>query len=362
MPQATLVVVSPVSLAAERIVVQGHGRVVPAHKIQIAARVSGQIVEISKDFVPGGFFSENAPILQIEQRDYQLIEAQNHGNLIKAESDLKLEMGQQMVARREYEILGEPASASDEELLLRRPQLEAKQAAVDIAQASLDKARLDLERTRIIAPFNAVIQARNVDLGAYVNPGAALATLIGTDEYWVEVTLPVDELKWIDIPGNGEVHGSPARVYFEPAWGSQVFREGVVLRLMTDLEPEGRMARVLIAVTDPLQMQKTPDERVVLLLDSFVRVEIDGAELPSIARVPRTAVHDGKYVWIMTPDKTLDIREIEIAWSGPESVLVSGGLQDGEHLVVSDLGTPMPGMLLRTAEDSSPAPHKGTTS
>ncbi|MEA3366108.1 MAG: hypothetical protein U9Q79_10770 [Candidatus Hydrogenedentes bacterium] len=59
----------------------------------------------------------------------------------------------------------------------------------------------------------------------------------------------------------------------------------------------------------------------------------------------------------MTQDKSLDIREMETVWSSDEHVYVSEGLQDGEHLIVSDLAASVPGMPLRTASHSPDAPR-----
>ena len=50
------------------------------------------------------------------------------------------------------------------------------------AQASYDQAQLDLDRTEIRAPFNAVIQSRDVELGQYVNRAQSVALLYGADE------------------------------------------------------------------------------------------------------------------------------------------------------------------------------------
>jgi len=182
------------------------------------------------------------------------------------------------------------------ELLLRRPQLEMAKAAVSAAEAALEKAQLDLERTVVLSPFNAMVQSKNVDLGSQVSTGTMLASLVGTDEYWVEVSVPVDELKWIDIPGYNAKSGSPVRVYYESAWGKDMFRTGTVERLMTDLEPQGRMARLLITVKDPLQLQSNPEKRHPLILGSYVRVEINGVEVPGIAKIPRAAIREGKQV------------------------------------------------------------------
>lgn len=356
--EATLVEVMPVSAETAPVIVSNTGTVVPAREIRLSARVSGQIVETSPKFAPGGYFEQGETIVRIDDDDYSLAVEQQEANLVRAQSDLKLEMGQQSVAKLEFELLGDIASEEeDTDLVLRQPQLETKKAAVAQAQAALNKARLDFERTEIIAPFNAVIEERSADLGAYVTPGTPLATLVGSDEYWVEVTVPVDELRWIKVPGMNSETGSEARIYHELTWGPGVYREGHVQRIMTGLEPGSRLARLLVVVEDPLELEKKGGDQHALILDAFVRVELIGEEVAGVFEVPTQAVRDGDYLWVMTKDKTLDIREMEMVWSDDEHVYVSEGLQDGEHLIVSDLAAPVPGMPLRTASDSPDAPR-----
>jgi len=357
-PESVRVEVMPITLSPQQVVVSAMGTIVPAREIQIAARVSGQIVDVNPQFEPGGQFQDGETLVKIERKDYELAVQQQVGNLTKVQSDVKLEMGQQDVARREYELLGGGADASDEELLLRQPQLAAKQASVSVAEAMLDKARLDLQRTEVVAPFNALVQTRLVDLGSYIAPGAPLAILIGTDEFWVEVSVPVDELGWIDIPTADSEEGSAARVYNEAAWGPDVYREGYVVRLLADLEPIGRMARLLIAVKDPLDLTSDRETRLPLLLDSFVNVEIAGEELTQVANIPRTALRDGSRVWVMADDAILDIRDVEVAWTGPDHIYVSRGLNDGDNLVISDLPAPVQGMALRTGDAPRPQADK----
>lgn len=354
-PESVLVEVSPVEIGAQQVIVTGMGEVIPAREIQIAAQVSGKVIEVNRHFEPGGQFRKGDTLLKIERKDYELAVQQQTGNLTKVQSDVRLEMGQQAVAKREYEILGETADEEDEELLLRQPQLAAKEAAVSVAEATLEKARIDLERTEIIAPFNALIQTRLVDLGSYVGPGAQLAKLVGTDEFWVEVSVPVDELAWIDIPSGDTKTGAPARVYNIAAWGAEIFREGRVTRLLAEVEPQGRMARVLVTVQDPLDLNATPENRRPLLLGSFVRIEVNGKNVPEVAKIPRTALRDGARVWVMTNDNTLDIRSVEVAWSENDYVYVSAGLSPGDALVVSDLAAPVQGMSLRTGNPSGGA-------
>ena len=352
--EATLVSVIPVHSTTNRVIVQAMGTVIPARRIQLAARVSGYVEWAAPRFVPGGHFLEGEEILRIDRKDYDLAVQQRKGELVKAESELRLEMGQQSVAEREYELLGGRADKQDEDLLLRKPQLEATKADISVAQSQLDRARLDLERTTVVCPFNAVLQSRNVDMGSHVSSGTALASLIGTDEYWIEVPVPVDELRWIDIPGPDHEKGSVVRVYDEAAWGPGVFREGRVARLMTDLEPEGRMARLLVTVEDPLELREGASMGRPLLLESFPQLEIEGKEMRDVVEVPRTAVHDGEYAWVMNAENALEVRALTIVWSTKEEVFASTGLGEGDLLVTSDLGAPVPGMPLRTEEASIP--------
>ena len=344
---ATLVDIEQLAPSDEQTIIHAKGRVVPARNIQLSSRVSGEIDWVNQKFVPGGYFKKSEKVLRIDAIDYRLAVEKCVAELTKAESNLQLEMGQQSVAKKEYQLLRRKVEDGDMELLLRRPQLAIAKATVTSAKATLKQAECDLERTDIAAPWNAMIQSRSVDTGSQVNAGASLAALVGTDEYWVQVSIPMDQLKWIDIPGGGAT-GSPVRIYHESAWGSGVFRMGSVERLMTSLEPQGRMARLLVLVKDPMDLLKAPPERNPLILDSFVRVEIDGRLMPKVFRVPRFALHDGGRVWVMSPEKKLEIREVRIVWSGSEHVYVSDGLRQNDRLIVSDLNAPVSGMLLRT--------------
>ena len=351
--QATLVDVARLRVRTHRVVVRAMGTVVPARRMQLASRVSGEIVQVSASFVPGGRFDAGQQVLLVDPRDYALAVQQRTSELAKAQSDLKLEMGQQSVAKREYELLAKEVIPEDRELVLRQPQLATARAAVASAQAALDKARLDLKRTKIVAPFNATVQSRDVNLGSQVSVGTSLATLVGTDEYWVQVSLPVGQLKWIAIPGFNSDQGATVRVYHLAGWAAGVFRTGTVQRLMTELEPQGRMARLLVSVKDPLALSAAPAQRHPLIQGSYVRVELAGRDVRDVMRVPRTALRDGRRVWIMAPNGTLDIREVTIAWGDSDYVYVSRGLADGDPLVISDLATPVRGMALRRAGAST---------
>jgi hypothetical protein len=164
--------------------------------------------------------------------------------------------------------------------------------------------------------------------------------------------VPVDDLQWLEIPKSASDAGSTVRVYNEAAWGADGFREGQVMRLMTDLEKAGRMARLLVEVRDPDAMLPENKGKPRLLLDAYVRVEMAGIEVKSVAALPRRYVRDGNTVWVMTADKKLEIRPVEIVYRGRENLFVRDSLKTGERIVTTDIAAPVPGMSLRTDEDN----------
>ena len=350
---ATLVSVKSVDYSPQQTVISGMGTVTAAHNVELKPQVSGEITELSRNLVPGGHFRQGETLLTIDPTNYRLTVRQLTTDVAKAESDLQLEQGNQLVAQKEYKLLGETVSDVEKALMLRRPQLENLRATLEAAQAKLEQAQVDLARTQIKAPFNAVVQARSADVGARASESTVLASLVGTDAYWVEVSVPVSQLRWIQIPQTDGDQGALVRVYDSAAWGDGVFRPGRVVRLEADLEEQGRMARLLVRVEDPLSLSPDNTGQPRMLLGSYVRVEIEGQTMTSAAAIDREFIRNGSDVWIMEENGNLSIRPVEIAFRGIDHILVTGGISPGENLVVTDLAAPVEGMLLRAADTPS---------
>ena len=427
--RAKLVEVETVRATREPVKVHAMGTVTAARRVDLQARVAGEIVWLSPDCIPGGRFAKDAEIAKIDRADYDLAvehqttEAarlaamvekqkaevaqrqseilQRASAVIQSEAALRIERGQQSVALREYELLGRTVTEDDRDLVLRAPQLRSAEATCKAAEAAklaaeamkrsaeadakaavalqeagvvaLRKAELDRDRTTIKAPFSALVESRTINEGSQVTTAKPFATLVGTDHYWVELSIPVDQLQWLRIPRKKGDPASTVRICDEAAWGKDPrgasaesrtgtprpadtpHRTGTVLRLASALEAEGRMARLLVAVPDPLALLEENHGKPALLLGSYVRVEIDGVGLDNVVALQRDRLHDGDHVWVMDANRKLDIRKVAIEFRGRDRVLITDGLKTGERLVVTDLAAPVQGMLLRTREDDGPA-------
>jgi RND family efflux transporter MFP subunit len=324
------------------------GTVIPAREIEIRPRVSGQIMRVSDEFVPGGMFYTGDVLLEIDSSDFELIVQSRLSDVATARSNLELEMGQQSVSRKEFELLGEDIEEGDSDLILRKPQLDAAEANLNRAEASLNQAKLNLERTRVRAPFNAMVKSRNIDLGVQVTPNNPLAVITNTDKYWVRVVVPVEELQWLQIPRPGSgLTGSSARIFNENGWGKTVWREGRIIRLMNSLETQGRMAQLLVEIDDPLSLNAENSELPPLILDSYLRVEIEGKEINNVIALNRDLIRNGNQVWIMDEQNKLEIRDVNIIYLTANTAIISQGLKRGERIISTKLSAPVIGMDLQ---------------
>ncbi|MEM9801322.1 MAG: efflux RND transporter periplasmic adaptor subunit, partial [Planctomycetota bacterium] len=244
---------------------------------------------------------------------------------------------------REWELLGDSVEVTEDgqRLALREPYVAQRRAEVSGAEAQLNRAKLDLERTVVAAPFDAVVLSEDVELGTQAVVGAELARLVDRTEFVVEVSVPMARLPLIRLDG------APATVVLETG-----VHEGRVERLLGEVDAAGRMARVQVAIPDPLG-----DDGAPVLLGAYVRVDLPSRPIPGAVSVPRAALREGDVVWTLDDEDRLEIVPVDVALRRPEDVLVSGGLDGGERIVVSPISVPLPGMLLapRSRDDEGGA-------
>jgi len=334
------------------VVIEANGTVGASREVSLFPRVTGEVTSISPDFLPGGILAAGDPVLTIDPEDYELALRQRESDLARARAAYDIELGQQEIARQEFAMLGEGMAENDRSLVLRVPQLDQAEADLQSARAAVEQARLNLDRTRVESPFNAVVRTRDVVEGTQVSAGTLLGSLVGSDEYWVEVVLPVDRLGWIEVPAVNGDPGSPVRIYDTSAWSDGAWREGRVLKIAADVEEQGRMARLIVAVPDPLALSAQNAGSPALMLGSYVRVEILGGELESAAELDRDMLRDGDNVWVMNADGELEIRPVTVVYRGRETVMVTSGIAAGERMVVTDIAAAVSGMKLRAEGDA----------
>lgn len=325
--------------------IEAMGTVEPTQDIVLRPRVSGEVIRRSEAFTPGGVVEEGEPLLRIDPADYENALQQRTSELQQAISDLKVARWRHNIAQREYQLREDTLSEENRALAVREPQLDAAQSQVESARTAVEQAQLDLERTSIEAPFDAHILTRNVNVGSQVTPGDELARLVGMDTYWVEATVPLSKLRWLEIPDDGG-RGSAVQIHNRTAWAEGTSRTGYLYKLVGSLENRTRMARVLIAVPDPLARQDENADLPSLMVGAYVEAQVKGKRLHDVVRLNRDYIREDQTVWVME-DGTLRIRDVDIAVRDAKYAYVQQGLQEGDRVVTTNLSTVSDGAPLR---------------
>jgi len=370
--KGTVVEVAEVTQSSSRITVRARGTVMPARQVVLGTEVGGKVINVASNLQPGGKFAKGDIIARVDPSDYRIAVEQQFALVDSASAQLQVEESRVAVAKREWEMFGSKGKgAANKQLALREPQMRSATTQLKSAKSGLRRARLGVERTLLRAPFDGMVQERNVDLGQIVAPGAPLLRFVGTRSYWVQISVPVERLVWISVPGVN-TSGEGSSVVVSHRIGDQLIeKEGKVLRLLSDVDPAGHMARLIIEVADPLGVetakavapQVVPESpylpsKLPLLLGSYVEVAIEGRAAENVVELERSALRDGNEVYVLTDASTLEKRKVNVLWRQEGTVLLSGGLKSGEKVVMSPLSAAIDGMKLRLPGAEAPAEPK----
>lgn len=346
-PPRVLPVETVIASASDRdATFRAYGTVEPLRSLEIRPIVAGPVMSVHPNLVVGGRIDKGEVLLTIDPRDYALNLRTAKAAEVGAQADLDVERGNAAVAASEWELLGGTIEVSEESrrLALREPLVARRVADLDTAKARVEQAELDLERTSITASFDLIVLSENVEAGTTLSLGSLVATVVDRSSFALRVSIPEDRLKAIDWAGR------PATI--EARSGSP--RNARVVRLLGEVDPEGRMARVEIAIDRPL------DGETPVLLGSYAAVNVPLTTIRGAIAIPRTALRQGDAVWIIGEGSTLQVRNVEIALRRGTDVLVSGGLVEGDEVITSAIAVPLPGMLVEPVREEV-QDEEGTT-
>jgi len=343
-PAVTPVEVVQAAAAEHAVSIEATGTVIAARQVNVIPQVNGQLRSVSDQLQPGGRFAKGEVMARIDARDYRYQTEQQRSSVEQAEVELALEEGRQQTARREWALLG--GESEPPAIVARSPQLQAAQANLASAKSRLSTAELSLERTALRAPFNAIVTAETAEVGQVVG-GSSIATLVGTDEMWVQVSVPVERLANIDIPGTTATEGSAA-VVTQDLGTRQIVRQGSVIRLSGQLDDQSRTATLIVAIDDPFNLDAGDAvPGLPLLPGAFVDVAITGSASAKTWQVPRVALESNDHVWVAAEGK-LSRRDVSVGWGTEDDVFITTGLSDGDQIVVTPMSFPIEGMPVST--------------
>lgn len=333
--------------------VQGEAR--PRYEATLAAQVAGRLVWVSPKYAEGGAFTEGETLARVDGADYQLAVVRARSQVAQAEEALAREEAEAELARQDWQALGR---GDPPPLAVREPQLAQARAALAAAQAALRSAELDLARTNIRAPFTGRVRERRANVGDYVGPGSPVAVMFSTDTMEIRVPLTDADLASMRVPLGFNASASnpgPAAHVSNVMGGRLIAWEGRLVRTEASVDPRTRLVYGTVEVREPFSSRNAAP----LAPGMFVSARIEGSSRETLVAAPRSALKRNEFVYVVTPQNTIQVRQVRPAQTTADEVLFREGVADGERVVVSVLTSPREGMAVtpidRAGESETPA-------
>ena len=323
------------------------GNVAAVNSADLVARVSGFVEAIK--YEDGAAVKKGQVLFVIEQKPYELkvqqakaAEDNAKATLIKAQADYQ----------RQSDLMpsGSASKAALDNSLGTR---DSAQGALDQASASTKLAQNDLAYTQVTAPFDGIVTARKVSVGAFVSgTGNPLASIVSTDPVYVNFSIGEQETI--------HVRAMIAERGLTPADLKKVPVE-VSLQTETGFPHKGTLdyaAPTVDPSTGTLAGRGLFDNPGrVLLPGLFVRVRIPLGPPKEELLVPDTALgtdQGGRYLLIVNKDDVVDQRRVALGPLDGTLQVIDKGLGEGDRVIINGMLRAVPGQKVDPQAASAP--------
>ncbi|MBL8867553.1 MAG: efflux RND transporter periplasmic adaptor subunit [Planctomycetia bacterium] len=291
------------------------GTVKPVATVAIRPRVGGQITEVF--FMEGEYVTKDQKLLIIDPRPYEVA-------VKSAEAALAKSVEVQAGAERELKRLEKVGVASGVELDTARTAAATAKATVAVDTVALESAKLQLGFTTIVAPLDGRVGELLVNRGNLVDANGAnpLVVINQVSPIHVAFSLPEQQLPAVAAARRE----APLKV-------EAYLRNG---------EPpiEGMLAFIDNAVNlgsgTVMLKAEFPNKDRKLWPGQFVDVVLTVRDRPDSVVVPTAAVQTGQkgtYLFVLTPEKSVELRSVSVAFEHGDEAVIASGLSAGETVV-----------------------------
>jgi len=345
-PAAAVVAVSRGNIAH---VLNLAGQFQPYQVVDVHAKVSGYIKNIYVDIGDKVHEGETLAILEVPELNAQLKGTQSEfarskDEITRAQHEVTRAESEHSAVHADYLRLVQAAAAqpgliAQQELdnaqskdLSTAAQIDAAQAALSAAKQGSDVADSNRERvqdlndyTHVTAPLNGVIIFRYADTGALIQAGTSSDTqslpivkLSQSDLLRLRVPVPEDAVRYIHTGQNMQVRVD--------AVGRSL--TGMVVRFTRNVSFETRTMETEIDV---------PNKDLSLTPGMYANTELQLDHRDNVLTIPvQAVVNDGNKRTVLVVDSQNHVQQrvIQTGIQGSELVEVTGGLSEGEHVIV----------------------------
>jgi multidrug efflux system membrane fusion protein len=318
-PQVIPVAVQTVERRDMPYFLTGLGNVTAFNTVAVKSRVDGQIVKIA--FTEGQLVKQGDLLIEIDPRPYQVALEQAQANLARDQSQLK----NARIDYDRYQGLYKEGVIAQQQFDGQRALVGQLEGTVQADQAAIDNAKLNLVYTNITAPVSGRVGLRQVDIGNMIHATDTTSLVVLTQLQPIAVifTLPEDVLPRV----SKQLKRGALEVDAYSRDDKTKLATGKLLTIDNQIDLTTGTGK-LKAVFENSDNALWPNQFVNAHL--LLETHKDAIVMPAAAlqRGPQ-----GTYVYVVKPDKTVEIRPVQVAFTQDTLTTVQSGLTEGESVV-----------------------------
>jgi len=320
--QVVQVTVAPAQRQDLPIYLTGLGSIEAYYTVSVKSRVDGQLINVK--FKEGESVKKGALLAVIDPRPYQVQLDQAQAQLFKDQATLR---DARLNYQRYKELLQNSGAMSQQQVDTQQATVDQLDGTVRNDEATVENARLNLVYCHITAPVSGRIGLRLVDPGNIVHASDANPMLVITQLQPITAvfTLPEDQLQTVSQHMNKGT--LPVDAYSRDDLTK--LATGKLLTIDNEIDQTTGTGK-LKAVFENKGNELWPNQ--------FVNVHLLLETQKNVTVVPSAAVQrgpQGNYVYVMKPDKTVEVRNVTVPVTQDNLSEISSGVSPDE-LVVTD--------------------------
>ena len=303
------------------VTVNALGTVTPLATATVRPQATGMLIKIN--FTEGQMVKEGDVLAEIDPRTYQATLAQAVAQLARDNATL----ANQKVDLIRYQELVKQNAISQQTLATSQALVNSTSATIQADQANVQQARINLGYTRVVSPVTGRVGLHLVDVGNIVSNGqtGGLVVVTKLDPMSVLFTVPEDNVSAILEQVNA---GNTLSVDAYDRSQTTMITTGTLATVDNQIDTSTGSVK-LRAIFENKENKLYPNQ--------FVNVKLLVNTLHDQTVVPLPAIQrgaDGTFVFVVSPDKTVNQRAVKTGVQDGEKIAITEGLEPGDTVVI----------------------------